>query len=187
MKKLLLFLFILQTPIAAGANDQQKLIEQSQATIKDFATRLKTELQKGLQQGGPVEAIQICNLVAAELGQTISSEYGWQIGRTSLKFRNPDNAPKRWQMSVLKDFDARRLNGEDPENLVYQEVIDINGQRTFRYMQAIPTGGLCLTCHGEQITPEVSAELTRLYPQDRATGHRIGDLRGAFTITRKID
>jgi hypothetical protein len=33
----------------------------------------------------------------------------------------------------------------------------------------------------------VSQKLQQLYPQDQATGFKIGDIRGAFTISRKID
>jgi hypothetical protein len=53
-------------------------------------------------------------------------------------------------------------------------------------MQAIPTGALCLQCHGENISPEVQAELARLYPEDKATGYSAGDIRGAFVVTRDL-
>ena len=42
----------------------------------------------------------------------------------------------------------------------------------------------CLACHGlkEQISPEVQAQLDRLYPEDQATGFNEGDLRGWFWV-----
>ena len=58
-----------------------------------------------------------------------------------------------------------------------------DGKRVFRYMKAIPTGALCLNCHGTTLAPEVAAKLHELYPADAATGFNAGDLRGAFTIT----
>jgi hypothetical protein len=33
------------------------------------------------------------------------------------------------------------------------------------------------------LSPDVAAKLHDLYPQDRATGFSVGDLRGAFIIT----
>ena len=51
-----------------------------------------------------------------------------------------------------------------------------------RYMSAIVTQPLCLTCHGSEIAPEVAAEIARHYPEDQATGFAAGDLRGAFLI-----
>jgi hypothetical protein len=41
---------------------------------------------------------------------------------------------------------------------------------------------LCLTCHGETIDPELRARIRDLYPRDRATGFRDGDLRGVFWV-----
>jgi hypothetical protein len=39
-------------------------------------------------------------------------------------------------------------------------------------------------CHGleDQITPDVKSQLAELYPEDRATGFKEGDLRGWFWI-----
>ena len=49
------------------------------------------------------------------------------------------------------------------------------------------TGGLCLQCHGEAIAPPVAEKISALYPDDKATGFREGDIRGAFVVIRKID
>ncbi|MFN7177274.1 MAG: DUF3365 domain-containing protein, partial [Thermaurantiacus sp.] len=53
-----------------------------------------------------------------------------------------------------------------------------------RYMRAIPTAPQCLACHGpeEAIAPAVRAAIAERYPDDRATGFRAGELRGAFSI-----
>jgi hypothetical protein len=51
---------------------------------------------------------------------------------------------------------------------------------------AIPANAPCLICHGEKIDPAVDARLKTLYPQDQATGHKQGDVRGAFTITQPM-
>jgi hypothetical protein len=54
-------------------------------------------------------------------------------------------------------------------------------------MKAIPTKPLCLTCHAEAIAPEVETKINQLYPADRARGYRVGDLRGAFTLSKPIN
>jgi hypothetical protein len=174
-------------PLTINAATDQEMIIESQAAIKDFSTRLKKELQQGTKNEGPVAAIQICNNVAAGISNQVSQQYGWNIARTSLKVRNPNNAPDQWETRILKSFQNRRVNGEDPKNMKFAQVIDKDGQKTFRYIQAIPTGGVCLACHGEQIAPEVSLKLQQLYPLDQATGFKIGDIRGAFTVSRKVD
>ena len=54
-------------------------------------------------------------------------------------------------------------------------------------MKAIPIGGLCLQCHGTAIAPELAEKLSELYPEDKATGYREGDMRGAFVVTRRLE
>ena len=59
------------------------------------------------------------------------------------------------------------------------------GRRYLRYMKPIVLGSpVCLSCHGgpDDTSPEVKAELQRLYPQDKATGYRVADLRGAVSV-----
>jgi hypothetical protein len=43
------------------------------------------------------------------------------------------------------------------------------------YAEPIMTQAVCLTCHGENIAPEVKVQLAELYPADRATGFQVGD------------
>jgi hypothetical protein len=55
-------------------------------------------------------------------------------------------------------------------------------------MKALPTQELCLACHGTagRIDPAVRARLAELYPGDRATGYRPGEIRGALTLRRPL-
>jgi hypothetical protein len=55
-------------------------------------------------------------------------------------------------------------------------------------MKAIGVAPQCLVCHGsaEQIPETVRAELQTLYPHDRATGYKPGDLRGAVSIKQPL-
>lgn len=53
-------------------------------------------------------------------------------------------------------------------------------------MKAIPTGKLCLNCHGQAIKPDVVKLLDKYYPGDGARGFGEGDLRGAFTIIQPM-
>ena len=68
----------------------------------------------------------------------------------------------------------------------YAEVVAEGGKQYFRYMKAIPTGELCLKCHGAEIEPGVKAKLDELYPNDKARGFKLGDIRGAFTIKQPM-
>ncbi len=173
------------TPFTHAA-DYESELEASRETVKEFMQSLKQELQAGMQEGGPVNAISVCNLTAPGIANTYSVRNGWDVGRTSLKLRNPANAPDAWERSVLESFEERKQAGEDPASMEYHEVVRENGTTEFRYMKAIPTGKICLVCHGEQVDSVAKQRIDTLYPDDQAIGFREGDIRGAFTITQPL-
>ena len=168
------------------AADYDAEVNASRETVQEFMQTLKKELQAAMQEGGPVNAVSVCNLTAPAIASTYSVRNGWDVGRTSLKLRNPDNAPDAWERSVLEDFETRKLAGEDPARMEFYEVVRENGVTELRYMKAIPTAGLCLACHGEQVDSITKARLETLYPEDQALGYQAGDIRGAFTITQPL-
>jgi hypothetical protein len=170
---------------AQGA-DLEPLVAESRSAVKAFGPQLKQELQSAMKAGGPVNAIAVCNVKAPMIGESVSKETGLRIARTSLKYRNADNRPDPWEQSVLERFDAGRAAGEDPAKMEFYEVVQTDAGERFRYMKAIPTAEVCLTCHGAELAPEVAAELDALYPDDKARGFSVGDIRGAFTISRDL-
>jgi hypothetical protein len=170
----------------AAAEDLGPRVRAAKESIQAFAAGLKRELKAGLEAGGPVEAITVCNERAPAIAAEQSAAAGLGLRRTSLRLRNPANAPDAWERAVLEDFERRRARGEDPASLVRYEVVESGSLREFRLMKAIPTGQLCLACHGASIAPEVAARLDALYPEDRARGFAVGDLRGAFSVRQPM-
>ncbi len=176
-----------QTPAAEPVKaetpvDKAALVESAKSAVQALGGTLKGELQAAIKAGGPVEALSVCNTKAPDIASTVSTEHGMQVGRTSLKNRSPANEPTEWQVTVLNDFETRKAAGEDPAGLVYTDIVD----NEFRFMKAIPTAQVCLNCHGSDISPAVTAKLTELYPADKATGFKEGDLRGAFVVVKNL-
>ena len=68
----------------------------------------------------------------------------------------------------------------------YFSIIQQDGNQYFRYMEVIPTGGVCLICHGNNIEANLRERLDMLYPKDRIRGFRLSDIRWAFTITQPM-
>ncbi|MDZ7785009.1 MAG: DUF3365 domain-containing protein [Halioglobus sp.] len=139
-------------------------------------------LKQALAEQGPSSGVQVCNLEAPQIASGLS-EGRFEVGRTALRVRNPNNSPDAWEESVLKEFDARMKAGADPAGLEVWKTGTVHGNRVGRYMKAIPTGPQCVICHGETLAPQLAETIERLYPQDQATGFAPGELRGAFTVT----
>jgi hypothetical protein len=188
MRQIVMFLMLGMVVISgARSGDYSAEIDSSRATAKEFMQTLKQELMSGMQEGGPVNAISVCNLSAPAIANTYSARNGWDVGRTSLRLRNPDNAPDAWERSVLESFEQRKQAGESPAKMEYHEVIRQDGISELRYMKAIPTAQLCLACHGEQVDSTVRERLEKLYPDDQALGYKVGDIRGAFSISQPLE
>nr|VFK23204.1 MAG: Protein of unknown function (DUF3365) [Candidatus Kentron sp. MB] len=190
MKKtfLVLALFAIGcTSIPADESKEERITENRRVSAELF-TALKGELEKALGTKGPAGAIPVCKTKVPELGKAFKEKYpNWVIGRTSLKTRNPANAPDAWERKVLEGFEARKAAGEDPKKMEYVESVEKDGAMVFRYMKAIPTAEVCILCHGGQLAPDVAAKLDELYPEDQARGFDVGDIRGAFSFAQPIN
>lgn len=191
MKQILIGLCLAMLSLNCSAGDQPVLntkteVAQAIQAIKVLATSLQIELKDAMQAGGPIAAIGVCNVQAMPITQKVAKDQGLQLSRVSLNNRNPVNQPNDWQSAVLSDFERRKIAGEDVSKLAWSETVSVDGEQEFRFMKAIPTGAVCLNCHGTEISAEISGILTNLYPGDRATGYREGDLRGAFVAVRKL-
>jgi hypothetical protein len=187
--RLLVVMIAASTSVQAEefAVDIPTLQAEAKQVITQLASTLMGELKKAKQEGGAPAAIAVCNTKAMPLTHEVSASSGWEIGRTSLKLRNPDNAPDAWEKQVLEQFAKQTQQGANLKTLGFSQVIvDESGRKVFRMMKAIPVGDQCLACHGTNIKPALHDSLQALYPEDQATGYSAGDLRGAFTLKKYL-
>jgi len=176
--------FLLVAGAAHAGEPDPAQIGQARAAVKALGAGLKRQLIAAIKSGGPIAAIGVCRTIAPVLAERVGKEHALKIGRTALRVRNPANAPDAWERAVLQDFAAKIKGGADPAGLEHAETVTgKDGATVFRYMKAIPMASRpCLACHGAP-EPSLKAEITRLYPDDAATGFKPGELRGAFTVT----
>lgn len=173
--------------VQAEEADIEALKPEAKAVIQQLASTLMQELKAAKQEGGAIAAIKVCNTKAMPLTDQVAQANGWEVGRTSLKLRNPQNAPDAWESSVLEEFQQQAEQGADIAAMMHAEVVEnAQGEKVFRVMKAIPVGEQCLACHGSNIKPELAEQLDALYPEDQARGFKAGDLRGAFTLKKVL-
>ena len=171
---------------AVGTASQQNagLEAQAQDLVSEYVGRLQPTLKQALAEGGPTLAIEVCASEAPKIAQALSAESGWLVKRVSLKSRNASRAqPDSWERPVLEEFDRRQAAGELPADIHQQG--QSNGQ--FRYMQAQGVVGVCLLCHGENLSQPVQDALQQYYPDDRATGYLPGQIRGAISLSKRLE
>jgi hypothetical protein len=188
MKHIVLTLAILcliESPLSFAEDEPATKVYRD--AIQELGGALKSELKGAIKTGGFVKALDVCQTKAPKISAELSKKVGFSISRTSLKPRNPNNAPSEWEKDVLEQFEKRKADGENPKSLEFMAVVEKDGQRERRYMKAIMTQGPCLSCHGKDIDAPIVAKLKELYPDDQATGFEAGDLRGAFSITEVLE
>jgi hypothetical protein len=181
-------LFTMSFGAAAGEPaDWPEWVGTSRALAMQLGAELKGELAGAIERGGPVAAIPVCRDRAPAIAARLSEQSGARVSRTALRVRNPANAPDELQRAVLEQF-AEQLasppSGAAPTGGPPEAVFEIRGATGIerRYMRAIPTDALCLTCHGATLSPELAASIQKAYPNDEATGFSLGQLRGAFSV-----
>ncbi len=176
--------------VPAFAEDAQSTLAdlRKAANIKvgEMTRTLRKELKTAIKEGGFVKAIEVCQTVAPSIAATLSEEGGMVLRRTALKVRNPGNAPDEYERKVLEKFVADFAAGKEIKKVQHAKTEEADGGRVFRFMRAIPTGKVCLNCHGDNIKDDVKAQLDKLYPEDQATGFKAGELRGAFSFSKKL-
>ncbi len=176
-------------PAYAGASDPMPAgaREEARALVKLFAAQLQGALKGAIKAEGFEHAIGVCKIDAPRIAQSLGAGNGWRVARTALRLRNPDNAPTPEERAVLNNFLTRAAAGGDLKKMEHEAVTQETGQKRYRYMKAIPLGGICASCHGANIDPDLAAAIRAKYPQDRATGFKPGELRGAFTLSKGLE
>jgi hypothetical protein len=177
----------LPTQADTSTADTSMQIATARAATKELGENLKSQLMAAIKSGGVISAIAVCKTIAPAIAADASSKHDVTVRRTALKIRNPRNAADAFETRVLEEFVRKLEAGADPMTVDYSETVTNGGTTVFRYMKAIPTAAEpCLACHGSDVTPEVKAEITKLYPLDQAIGFKAGALRGAFSVSIPI-
>ena len=154
------------------SDEQARVVAQAAAAITPFKQQLSAALTKALQQGGPLQAIEVCAETAPRLAAQASSEQT-QVGRSALRLRNPSNAPREWLKPLLADL--AKLDSAQGA----QRVAKLSNGR-YGYAEAIVLQPQCALCHGTSVAAPIAEAIRARYPNDQAMGFEPGQLRGVF-------
>lgn len=167
-----------QKPLPLSETEKQELLVLGD----DISNQLQAELLKNvsgaIKKGGTDYAVSFCNVQAMPITDSISEAYKVEIQRLSDKNRNPKNAI------------------ESPEDLLAWEKIktekspfieqDAEGS-VYYYKPIAIKMPACIQCHGtkENISESTQKILAEKYPNDKAIGYQMEDLRGMWKLKLK--
>jgi hypothetical protein len=186
MKAMLLTLTLLSTLFASPQNCEVEIDTSKKSLIKDkrvkkaiitLKSTLQKKLKKAIKDKGIINAAKFCNANALSITQDINDDLGKKVSikRISAKPRNPENQADQSEEEVLNTF----LKTHSKE--MVKRKLD---NKTTRYYQPMYINKpICLKCHGDiKKTSAMGSFLAEHYPDDKATGYKMGDFRGAMVI-----
>ncbi len=167
-------------PSGSGAplSKEAAAVAAAKSAAGTLGTRLRTRLTDAMNNGGAANAVQVCSAEAQPMAEAVAKETGARVGRSSVKLRNPKDAPPGWVQTWLLaqgDKKAEATSG-------IEGVFDSPTGKVARFLKPIAVEGACLSCHGDpaQMSEPIKAAIAAKYPDDKATGYQNGDLRGAL-------
>ncbi len=172
--------------IAVESTGAESVDSAALATARDAATALGQGLMSALlarlEASGPDSALAFC----ADSAQGLTARYqlaGVDVHRTSLRVRNPSNAPDSAEVRVLEYLAGLKMTGALPKEFMEVRRSE-GGTRELRYYRPVTVAAGCLNCHGalEGLKPSIRTVLAERYPEDQAVGYAEGDLRGVVAV-----
>jgi hypothetical protein len=178
MKRLPAILFAaIIVPAAAAASS----LDDARTAAMWYLSTLKVTVAKALREKGTVAAFESCDHDASLMTKDLLAASRLSLKVTSLRIRNPKNAPTAAERQILDKLETAHLAGTLPEELV--EKVKENGREKVLYVKPVLVDEQCLSCHGQFISRGVADIIRMKYPGDAATGYHVGDLRGIISIT----
>ena len=169
-------------PPPLTANQQAAAIARGKAIAAETFSVLSSNLQSALASGGVSNALPFCSLAASPLTASVATRHSVTLRRITHQPRQPAARASATEVAVLDGFRAALTPGGPPPPPLATNLVA--GQATF-FAPIVINHPLCLNCHGEpgkDISATSLALIRQHYPQDEATGFRLGDLRGAWRI-----
>jgi cytochrome c len=164
------------------ASTEEKATQKGGEVSSALLQKLGSELKLQMETSGAMGALHFCSQNALTLTENVAKESKTSIKRLSTLNRNPVNKPSIEESSLMNEWENLIKNGKPlpthklvttKSTIVYYKPILINNEA-------------CLKCHGK-VEGELAKAIKATYPEDKATGYKMGDLRGMIAVTIQRD
>ncbi|MEE4246829.1 MAG: DUF3365 domain-containing protein [Kangiellaceae bacterium] len=166
----------------SSPNSLKDYLLQGQNFAMQTKSALGSKLKKALKDGGPKHAVTFCKTEAIPITKMMSNKLGATIKRVSDRPRNPSNMASDEELLIINSLKQTLADGSKLVPIVKNNLATVKGY------YPIVTNGMCLSCHGsvkETIVSETLSAINEEYPEDRATGYGLNEIRGLFVVEMK--
>lgn len=174
-------------PVAAPAippEIEKSVREKGQVIASQAFGVLSSRLGKAIADAGLTNAITLCSVHGITMTTSVGVTNAVELRRVTHQPRNPQNRADTNELAVIRQIAAESGRGETPK-----PIVTTNRPGYFTYYTPIVLNlPVCLGCHGQpgtEIKPDVLAQIRQSYPNDEATGFKLGQLRGLWRVDFK--
>ena len=158
---------------------EDQAIQKGLAVSDTLVQRLGGEVKNQMKSAGAIGALYFCAQNAQVLTDQVGKESNTHVKRVSLKARNPINTASSDEQAILNKWEKLQISGQSLP--VYE--LKTNPQYTY-YKPILINNEACLKCHGDiGADSPLGKEIKTTYPEDKAVGYKMGDLRGMIVVT----
>ena len=169
-----------ETKTAKPAFDHKAYKMKGMIIAKNTFKVFKSNIQAVVAKDGLPGVVDFCHDNAMKLTDSLGKSHNVVIKRTSHKLRNSENKPDIDSEAVINEY--LRLQ-EEQNNMEPVVMKDADGY--VHFYAPIKLKKECLKCHGtpgKEIPEPVYKLIKSKYPNDKATGFKVGELRGIWDI-----
>ncbi|MBE9504791.1 MAG: DUF3365 domain-containing protein [Proteobacteria bacterium] len=180
---LMLILFTLISSVAVSSAELHLDVKAIKAKriadeITDLRSHRAAQLLNSDLEISPEIFKKTCGAVKKRAMEIVKTE-GVKIKHAAIKNRNPKHAATPEEAKMHEYFD----NNRDVSEIINEKIRD--GRKYYSYIRPIFIETACLKCHGKKSNrPEF---IKKGYPEDKAFGFQVGDLRGIIEVMVPID
>lgn len=176
---LLLSSVMLSVSLNAQETSKEQTVQIGEKVSAALVQKLGGELKAQMAKNGPVAALGFCSSQAMTLTKEVSDTTHYSVKRVTLHERNPQNRANAQESRILSAW-QNKLKEAQP--LPAYE-IDSDGTIDHFYKPIFINNEACLKCHGAvDQGSEIGKAIQAAYPTDKATGYKMGDLRGMIAV-----
>jgi len=161
----------------------KNIIDTGDKVSKELLKKLGSSMKHELKTNGLIAAANFCTQKAYTLTQEVNLHQleGVSVKRITLKTRNTTNKATADEIKVLESMQKLLDEKKLPAYIVEKQ------ENSYKYYKPLVIKKeVCLKCHGDiSANIELSDYMSKTYPEDKATGYKMNDLRGAVVVEIK--
>jgi hypothetical protein len=117
----------------------------------------------------------IPQVASTRIAAALSKDTKYTLRQTSLRYRNPENRPDPYEVSVLTKFN-------ESNSTEFYEIVKVNGREILRYLVPMIADKTCLECHGDyESAPDF---VKQRFPKGHFSyDYKVGEIIGAISVS----